>query len=80
MYFAAVSNIKNLFFPTLPSISGVTPIALWQAGYGDSTTLRDAIGNYDAVLLSLVCGVIVAIMLMLSLGAPPKIEEAESAS
>jgi hypothetical protein len=40
----------------------------------------DATGNYDAVLLTLVGGVIVAIMLMLSLGAPPKLVDTEAAS
>jgi hypothetical protein len=40
----------------------------------------DETGNYDAVLLTLVGGVIVAIMLMLSLGAPPKLTDMEAAS
>jgi len=66
----------GLIFGILISVYGFAiGIASWLVGIA-----FDAIGNYDAVLLSLVCGVIVAIMLMLSLGAPPKIEEAEAAS
>jgi predicted MFS family arabinose efflux permease len=66
----------GLIFGTLISVYGFAiGIASWVVGMA-----FDATGNYDAVLLTLIGGVIVAIMLMLSLGAPPKLTDMEAAS
>ena len=66
----------GLIFGMLISVYSLAiGIASWLVGMA-----FDATGNYDAVLLTLVGGVIVAIMLMLSLGAPPKLVDTETAS
>jgi len=66
----------GLIFGILISVYGFAiGIASWVVGMA-----FDASGNYDAVLLTLVGGVIVAIMLMLSLGAPPKLTDPEAAN
>ena len=66
----------GLIFGILISVYGFAiGIASWVVGMAFDET-----GNYDAVLLTLVVGVIVAIMLMLSLGAPPKLTDAEAAN
>lgn len=66
----------GLIFGMLISVYSLAiGIASWLVGMA-----FDATGNYDAVLLTLVGGVIVAIMLMLSLGAPPKLVDTEAAS
>lgn len=64
----------GLIFGILISVySFAIGIASWLVGMA-----FDAIGNYDAVLLTLVAGVIGAITLILSLGAPPKLTDAEA--
>lgn len=66
----------GLIFGMLISVYSLAiGVASWLVGMAFDVT-----GNYDTVLLTLVGGVIVAIMLMLSLGAPPKLVDTETAS
>lgn len=62
----------GLVFSILISVYGLAiGIASWLVGMA-----YDAAGSYDAVLISLVCGVAVAILLILSIGRPPQISDA----
>lgn len=64
----------GLIFGILISVYSLAiGIASWVVGM-----TFDATGNYDAVLLALVAGVVVAILLMLSLGRPPRLIDEEA--
>ena len=66
----------GLIFGILISVYSLAiGIASWLVGMA-----FDATGNYDAVLITLMGGVMIAIMLMLSLGAPPKLVDTEADS
>lgn len=47
-----LNNWQTIIPPTIPSISGITLRALWQAPYGTPTTLKDAVGNFDLTVNS----------------------------
>jgi MFS family permease len=81
----AVAYLSSRYFGTrrYGLIFGIL-ISVYSLAIGNASWLVgmafDATGNYDAVLITLMGGVMIAIMLMLSLGAPPKLVDTEADS